>query len=411
MTSIPASEAAESPARNGTELLGEYDLESSFYFSSKVRTILAQGVREIIAGSCGSAEEDAFPERVATVLAALERAGHDRPMAVGALPFQANSPAHLLVPTSIRIGGPVDAVSISPRPPPPVFVDAMRMSAERDEYLRGVERALASIRDDELSKVVLSRMLELRLSDPVELHPLLERLSKQNASGYTFAVRLPEGRGSGPSQPRTLIGASPELLVSRSGKTVFANPLAGSAPRSPDPEEDRRRAKALLASEKDRREHAVVVEAVADALRPFCRSLSVPPRASLLHTEAMWHLSSPITGELADLSISSLKLAMALHPTPAVCGYPTARARAAIESIEPFDRGFFTGLVGYCDAAGDGEWAVTIRCADIRGDMVRLYAGAGVVAGSTPERERAEIAAKMRTVLSALGLGVLPEDL
>ncbi|MRG97504.1 isochorismate synthase DhbC [Polyangium spumosum] len=413
MTSISPSEATLSPARSGAALLGEYNAESSFFFSSSTRTILAQGIREIIADPGGSARGE-LPGRVAAALGSLKRSGHDHPMAVGALPFDVQSPAHLLVPRSIRMAGPVDAASMSPRAPAPVSADEIRMVPQRDDYLRGVERALASIRDDELSKVVLSRVLELRLPSAVNLALLLQRLSKQNTTGYTFAVKLPEERASGSaSEPpaRTLLGASPELLVSRSGNTVFANPLAGSAPRSPDPEEDRRRADALLASEKDRREHAVVVDAVAAALRPFCRRLDVPSKASLLHTPAMWHLSSPITGELADLSVSSLELAMALHPTPAVCGYPTTRARAAIEAIEPFDRGYFTGLVGYCDATGDGEWAVTIRCADIRGDAVRLYAGAGIVAGSVPERERAEISSKMRTVLNALGLDPLPEDL
>ncbi|UQA63141.1 isochorismate synthase DhbC [Polyangium aurulentum] len=417
MTSISIPEAA-APVRSGSALLEEYSLGSSFFFSSPKGTILAQGVREIVAEPSGTASREGLPERVTAVLAALERSGHGRPMAVGALPFDDTSPAHLLVPTSIKVAGPLQAASISVRAPSPVSASEIRMSADRDEYLRGVERALAMIRSDALSKVVLSRMLELRLSEPVDVPLLLGRLCKRNASGYNFALRLPEGRvpasGSEPtvraSQPRTLIGASPELLVSRSGKNVFANPLAGSAPRSPDPTEDQRRANALLASEKDLREHAVVVDAVDAALRPFCRRLSVPSRPSLLHTEAMWHLSSSITGELADLSISSLRLAMALHPTPAVCGYPTASARAAIKAIEPFDRGFFTGLVGYCDLAGDGEWAVTIRCADVSGDALRLYAGGGIVAGSAPERERAEIAAKLRTVLNALGLDSLPED-
>lgn len=402
MTSISTSEAVSASARSGAEILAQYNLESSFFFASKARTILAQGVREIIAEPSGAMHGE-LPKRVAAALAARERSGHDRPLAVGALPFDGKSPAQLLVPRTVRIAGPVDTASLSPRAPSPVSATRMGMSPQRDEYLRGVERALAAIRNDELSKVVLSRVLEVRLSEPVDIPLLLQRLSKQNAAGYTFAVKLPEAR--------TLLGASPELLVSRSGKTVFTNPLAGSAPRSHEPEEDRRRANALLASEKDLREHAVVVDAVAAALRPFCRSLSVPSRPSLLHTPAMWHLASPITGELADLSISSLELALALHPTPAVCGTPTARARAAIEAIERFDRGCFTGLVGYCDAAGDGEWAVTLRCADIRGDLVRLYAGAGIVEGSAPEREQAEIAAKMRTVLSALGLGPLPEDL
>nr|UZH23215.1 MxcD [myxobacterium MSr12020] len=415
MTSVSTSTTAAAPAQSGAEILAEYNLESSFFFASQARTILAQGVREIIAEPGGSATGE-LPKRVAAALTALASSGHGRPLAVGALPFDGRSPAHLLVPRTVQITGPVDAASLSPRVASRVFARRMGMSPQREEYLRGIERALASIRNDELSKVVLSRMLELRLSQPVDLPLLLQRLAKQNAAGYTFAVKLPEVRPAGSAgeenaPARMLLGASPELLVSRSGNTVFANPLAGSAPRSPDPEEDQRRANALLASEKDRREHAVVVEAVAAALRPFCRSLSVPPRASLLHTPAMWHLSTQITGELADPSVSSLELALALHPTPAVCGYPTARARAAIGEIEPFDRGYFTGLVGYCDAAGDGEWAVTIRCAEISGDAVRLYAGGGIVAGSAPERERAEIAAKMRTVLSALGLDPLPEDL
>ncbi|MDI3287152.1 isochorismate synthase DhbC [Polyangium sp. 15x6] len=408
MTSISTPEAFAATVRGGTELLQAYNQESSFFFSCPSRTILAQGVREVVGGA---AHGEGIAERVAAVLASLEKSGHERPMAVGAVPFDTRSPAHLLVPRTTRIAGPLDAASISLPAPPRVSAEWMRLSPDREGFLGGVERALALIRTDALSKVVLSRMLELRSSVPVDLALLLERLSKRNTAGYTFALKLPEARGALAPEPRTLIGASPELLVSRSGNTVFANPLAGSAPRSPDPEEDERRASALLASEKDRREHAVVVDAVVEALRPFCKRLVVPPRASLLHTPAMWHLSTPITGEIADLSTSSLALAMALHPTPAVCGYPTASARAAIEAIEPFDRGFFTGLVGYCDAAGDGEWAVTIRCAEISGDALRVYAGAGVVAGSSPERERAEISAKMRTVLSALGLDPLPEGL
>ena len=409
MTSIPTPDAVAATVRSGTELLQAYDHESPFFFSSPSRTILAQGVREVLAEPSGAAHGEGYAPRVAAMLAALERAGHGRPMAVGAVPFDAKSPAHLFVPRSIRVAGPLDAASMARHASPHLPAGSIRLSPDRDGFLRGVERALALIRTDALSKVVLSRMLELRSPRPVDLPLLLERLSKQNTAGYTFAVKLPEARAALASSPRTLIGASPELLVSRVGTNVFANPLAGSAPRSPDPEEDQRRANALLASEKDRREHAVVADAVADALRPFCKRLVVPPRPSLLHTQTMWHLSSPIAGELADLSTSSLALAMALHPTPAVCGYPTASARAAIEAIEPFDRGFFTGLVGYCDATGDGEWAVTIRCAEVSGDALRLYAGAGIVAGSSPERERAEIAAKMRTVLSALGLDPLPE--
>jgi isochorismate synthase len=182
-----------------------------------------------------------------------------------------------------------------------------------------------------------------------------------------------------------------------------ANPLAGSVPRSADPIEDARRAAALLESPKDLHEHAVVVEAVAAALAPFCDVIEVPAPV-VISTATMWHLSTTLTGELRADAPSSLGLALALHPTPAVCGTPTATARAAISAIEPFDRSFFTGIVGWCDARGDGEWVVTIRCAEVVDRSLRLFAGAGVVIGSQPEAELAETAAKFRTMLIAMGL-------
>lgn len=117
----------------------------------------------------------------------------------------------------------------------------------------------------------------------------------------------------------------------------------------------------------------------------------------------MWHLSTTVTGTLADPATSSLDLASALHPTPAVCGTPTETARAVIAESEPFDRGAYTGMVGWQDADGDGEWVVTIRCAEAEGRSLRLFAGAGVVAASSPEAETAETAAKFRTFLSAVG--------
>jgi len=185
---------------------------------------------------------------------------------------------------------------------------------------------------------------------------------------------------------------------------VVANPLAGSVPRSPDPAEDRRRADALLVSAKDRWEHSVVVDAVRQSLEPLCATLTVPSEPSLVQTNSMWHLSTVVTGTVADPSVSALRLATALHPTPAVCGTPTDAARAAIAEYEAFDRGFYTGMVGWSDTRGDGEWVVTIRCAVTDGRNLRLYAGAGVVAESDPEAELAETSAKFRTLLDGLGL-------
>ncbi|MED2933316.1 chorismate-binding protein, partial [Bacillus wiedmannii] len=155
---------------------------------------------------------------------------------------------------------------------------------------------------------------------------------------------------------------------------------------------------------KDLHEHAVVVEAVAAALRPYCHTLHVPEKPSVIHSEAMWHLSTEVKGELKDPNTTSLELAIALHPTPAVCGTPMEEAREAIQKIEPFDREFFTGMLGWSDLNGDGEWIVTIRCAEVQENTLRLYAGAGVVAESKPEDELAETSAKFQTMLKALGL-------
>ncbi len=143
---------------------------------------------------------------------------------------------------------------------------------------------------------------------------------------------------------------------------------------------------------------------VKEALAPFCETIEVPESPSLVKTEAMWHLSTEIRGTLKQLETSSLELAIALHPTPAVCGYPTALAREAIYEIEPFERGLFTGMVGWCDENGDGEWIVTIRCAEVKERSIRLFAGAGVVAGSKAEEELNETSAKFRTMLQAMGI-------
>src|SRR5699024_3140283 len=242
----------------------------------------------------------------------------------------------------------------------------------------------------------------------VDVKQILKNLAQHNKQGYTFAVDLSNDKRNAEknalNEKRTLLGASPELLVSKTGDTLFANPLAGSRPRSDDPAEDQRRALELLDSEKDLYEHAVVVDMVREALTPFCKTIDVPETPSLIKTEAMWHLSTEIYGTLENEETSSLELGIALHPTPAVCGYPTSLAREAIYEIEPFDRDFFTGMVGWCDEHGDGEWVVTIRCAEVQAHSMRLFAGAGVVAGSKPEEELEETGAKFRTMLDAMGI-------
>lgn len=269
----------------------------------------------------------------------------------------------------------------------------------RAEFCQLIDSALSAIASGAYEKIVLSRMLDVSLDAPISPGAVLERLSNSHASGHVFALRRREA-----ARETWLLGATPELLLSRRGRIVRSTPLAGSMPRSPDPEQDRRRAAQLLDSEKDLREHAYVVDSITRRLEQHCPDLWVPARPSLVATPTMWHLGSEIVGTLASPGCSSLELALALHPTPAVCGYPSAVARDAIADLEPHQRGAFCGMVGWTDDHGDGEWAVTIRCAEIEGSRARLYAGVGIVAGSAPELELRETDAKLATMMAALAI-------
>ncbi|MFI1796283.1 isochorismate synthase DhbC [Streptomyces sp. NPDC020379] len=374
-----------------TSLLDAYAPGRTRFFASPARTLLAHGERAKVPHG-----EAPLARRVTETLDAQRLAGHEAPV-VGTVPFDPAAPAELAVPEAVRWAPPLadDPLIALPAAAPAAARWDIRPVPEPAVYGAAVAEAVRRMRRGGLAKVVLARTLELRSDRELDLPALLQRLARRDLGGYTFAV--PCGPG------RTLLGASPELLVARRGTTVTANPLAGSTPRGPDLAEDVRRAAALLRSEKDLHEHSVVVDAVRDALTPYCRTLDVPRRPTLLRTAAMWHLSTAIGGELAAPAVSALELASALHPTPAVCGTPTPTAREVIAELEPFDRGHFTGMVGWGDAKGDGEWVVTIRCAEAEERTLRLYAGAGVVDRSSPEAETAECGAKFRTFLDAVG--------
>ncbi|GAA0469874.1 isochorismate synthase DhbC [Paractinoplanes deccanensis] len=380
-----------SAATTAAELLAGYRPGNSSLFASPSGTLLAEGTYFAVPPSGRRDGLADLAHRVDAVLGVAEAAGHEVRTVVGAVPFAPDAAAHLVVPMRLRRGGPPAAFA----EPTGGLVKEIRPVPEPERYAAAVAEAVRQIRAGRYTKVVLARSLRAEAPgfDPA---PVVRALAGREPNGYTFGVDLGGGR--------TLFGASPELLVARRGTRVTANPLAGSAARSDDPAEDERRAAALLRSEKDRHEHAVVASAVADALRPYCSKLTVPAEPSLVRTATMWHLSTLVTGVVADPAVSALRLATALHPTPAVCGTPTAAARAAISELEPFDRGFYTGMVGWVDASGDGEWAVTIRCATADDDGLDLFAGAGVVAGSDPRAELAETTAKLGTMLAALGL-------
>ncbi len=368
-------------------LLEHYTLGASL-FSSPGSTLLAHGVKALLP-ACAPHLLPAAAARM------LRESGAPGDVLMGAVPFNPDARARLFVPRRVGAASPWPAAASAPDQR---SAQAVRMQPSPATYRANVEHALASIAATDLEKVVLSRSLQLDVQ--VDLAALLPRLAARNRIGYTFAIDLTDA----PAPRRTLVGASPELLLARHGKVVLSHPLAGSIARSADPVQDRERADALLASNKDLHEHALVVDAVAEVLRPFCRTLDVPVRPALIATPTMWHLGTQLRGELFDDAPGSLELALALHPTPAVCGHPRESAQAFIDGVEGFERGFFAGLVGWCNAAGDGEWAVTLRCAEVSEHGATLYAGAGIVAGSDPARELLETSGKLRTMLAAMGL-------
>lgn len=367
--------------------------------ASPTRTVLATGNR------LGPDASPAGRSLDAEVAVLLEQPGVE--LVLAAVPYDVERAAAVILPESVVVAGPLQdslhtgdaSATLAGRngQERPWHITAR---PSRTGYAESVARAVRRIEAGALSKVVLARALDLS-GGSLDATSVLSRLARDDPNGYTYALDLPPTRTGA---VRRLVGASPELLVGRSGRRVVARPEAGSAARAADPVEDERRGQALLASTKDLAEHAFVVDAVVDALSPYCRHVVAPARPRLVRTAAMWHLLTEITGELVDRSVSSLTLALALHPTPAVCGTPTPAAQEAIDELEGFDRGYYAGVVGWCDAAGDGEWAIALRCAELRSDAIRLYAGAGIVAGSDPDAEVAETGAKFRTMLNAMGI-------
>ncbi|WP_051133575.1 isochorismate synthase [Nocardia paucivorans] len=317
---------------------------------------------------------------------------------VGALPFDPRRPAALTEPErTLFTAGPWRPAALPELPPVRVVCE----QPEPDEHMVRVAGLIERINDPSLPlrKVVAARSVLAEADDELDAQIVAAHLLSRQPRANVFAVDLsPAGRTG-----QTLVGASPEVLVTRRGPTVTLHPLAGTLPRLPDPDADAARATELLASTKNRDEHAFVIEWIRQRLDPVCTELSIPDRPELVHTHEVWHLGTPIRGVLRDPAPSALELALLLHPTPAVCGTPTAAALETILELEE-DRGFYGGAVGWCDQQGDGVWVVAIRSAELAADRrtLRAFAGGGIVAASEPRAELDETTAKLRTLLSAL---------
>ena len=258
------------------------------------------------------------------------------------------------------------------------------------EWMESVARAVGMIESGRLRKVVLARDVEVWSKSPFDAGLLLDRLQEAHPECFTFLV---DG----------LVGASPELLLRLHDRELESQALAGTAPRHPDPVRDRELARGLIASEKNLHEHELTVRSVDDALGQVCSRLTRDHRPSVRELAHLRHLATSFTGALAR-PMSSFGVLERLHPTAAVGGVPRRAALEAIRELEGIDRDGYAGPVGWFDQAGGGEWAIALRCARLRENRARLFAGAGIVTGSLPEEELTETRLKLRAMTSALDL-------
>jgi menaquinone-specific isochorismate synthase len=273
---------------------------------------------------------------------------------------------------------------------PVVAPVGLRYSADSHPVTRwraAVETAVRRIHAGELDKVVLARDLLVDAAGTIDPRFVLTHLAARYPQCWTFAV---DG----------LVGATPELLVRRVGAHVSSRVLAGTTwPR--EGVSERELATQLLSSGKDRGEHSYAVTSLVRALESLCEQVRVR-EVEVLQLRNVAHLSTTVTGELADPTTSVLQLAAALHPTAAVGGTPTDVAVALITELEEMDRGRYAGPVGWIDSRGDGELGLALRSAEVHGATARLFAGGGIVAESDPDEEVAETDAKFVPVRDAL---------
>ncbi len=260
------------------------------------------------------------------------------------------------------------------------------------EWMSLVGEVTQSIREGAYQKVVLARGVEASAEMPFDVRHALYHLRSGYPAASIFAFQR---------RHRCFLGATPERLACVENGQVRTMALAGTAPRGASESDDRSIAEALVRSEKNQREHAIVVETIRNGISPLVSSLELPQMPTLLRLANVQHLQTPIAGTLLpDKTI--LDAVAALHPTPAVGGFPRDAALAAIREHEHLDRGWYAGPIGWVGPDGDGEFAVALRSALLDSDHATLFAGCGIVADSEPQREYEEACLKLQVMLDAL---------
>jgi isochorismate synthase len=330
------------------------------------------------------------------------------PIALGTIPFAPRSPAEMVLPrilvrkfptgaALVTVCGDVDdeevAAVLSPKEPEPAHSSSYTIKSlvDVDHYLAAVTAARDAVRSADLTKAVIARPISVEASRPIDVHAVLRRLRASFGSSYRYSI---DG----------FIGASPELLVEVEGPAVRSHPLAGTAPRTGDVENDAAIARELIASTKNQIEHRIVIDVVHDTLLPWASYLDWEPEPTIVTVANVQHLGTRMEGMLSQPGPDVVELVRALSPTPALGGHPRDAAVDLIRRVEGFERGRYGGAVGWVDANGNGTWAVSIRCAELSTDRctARLVAGGGIVADSDPIAELAETQAKFQAMLSAI---------
>ncbi len=374
--------------------------QDSFFFMSAYRSFTTSGciARFNASAADGADLHGDFQRRLASTFEDARARGIKNPIMVGAIPFDTRQPSALFIPEQVTPFSRQERLRQSlrqhaVRQPEVVSREAIPGQAVFEEM---VARGAHATSQPGIDKVVLSRLIDITTERPLDRAALFERLLAQNPGSFNFHVPLADGGA--------LVGASPELLLRKDASSFSSLPLAGSARRERDAHADRAVGERLMHSRKDRHEHQLVTDAMRDVLAARASYLAVPDKPELITTPTLWHLSTPIEGVVRNPAENALSLACLLHPTPALSGFPNDAAQNLIRELEPFERDLFGGIVGWCDAEGNGEWVVTIRCARLHGSRVRLFAGAGIVPASSPTSEWHETGTKLSTMLNVFGL-------
>jgi isochorismate synthase len=319
------------------------------------------------------------------------RSGADAFLTLNAMVRPGDDPEEKVAAMEARLVGLRDdpLPLLDPHPTSRVEISSVRPPGDFERMIAG---ATERIRAGEMSKIVLAREVLVSAGSAHDPAAVFGAMREQFPSCFCFCCGTPEA---------AFVGASPELLLRRTGASVSTVALAGSTRRSSDPAVDDHLGEQLLRSDKDRREHAIVAERIARALRQHAVWVEAAPEPEIVKVANIQHLATPIVAQLAEPR-SAVELAGMLHPTPAVGGEPWAAASPAIDELEQMDRGWYAGPVGWMDATEDGEFCVALRSALLRDREARLYAGVGVVAGSDPAAELAETEIKLGALLLLL---------